>query len=122
MIRLICLAALCFTLSTLPTLGADAPADEIEKVLVRTNVVDDYALQLRLANLQQEVTRVEIKHMTRKIAYFTDVIRNHNGYAAQIDLSDLPQGRYLLEISQQNESRKVVLRVNEHGLFVSDTK
>lgn len=120
--RFACLTALCLTLSLLAVPAHAGPADVIEKVLISTEVVDDYALELRLANLQQEVTKVEIKHLTRNISYFSDYIRNHNGYATLIDLQELPKGKYVLEITQGDERRTVVLRMGKHGLFVSDVK
>lgn len=120
--RFACLTILCLILPLLAVPAHAGPTDAIEKVLVRTEVVDDYALKLRLANLQQEVTKVEIKHLTRGTSYFTDYIRNHNGYATLIDLEKLPQGKYVLEITQRDESRTVVIRVNKYGLFISDVK
>jgi len=120
--RFACIVALCLLLPALPALAGDPPAGEIEHVIVRTEVVDDYALQLRLANLQKETTKVEIKHLTRGTSYFSNYIRNHNGYATRMDLQKLPKGKYVLEISQQDDRRAIVMRISEYGLFLSEAK
>lgn len=114
-------ALLGIALCTTPLLAA-APADNIDEVIVRTTVVDNYSFRLVLANLQEENTEIVLENLDGTRTLYREFVRDHNGYGKIIDLKKLAFGKYVLRIIQGDQDRHQVIVVNENGLLMSQVK
>jgi hypothetical protein len=100
-----------------PTLANTPPIEFILNV----ETVDQNHLILQLANLQQETTVISLQDFEGN-TYFRQTVTKHNGYAANINLEALPEGRYLLRINRKDSQIDQVVVKNEDTLFVSQPK
>lgn len=100
-----------------PALANTPPA----KLLLKVETVDHNHLVLHLANLLQETTEVSIQNF-EGTTYFRQTITDHNGYAANLNLEALPEGRYLLRVNSKDSQIDQVLVKGEGTLFVSQPK
>lgn len=100
-----------------PALANTPPA----KLLLKVETVDQNHLKLHLANLLQETTVISIQDF-EGTTYFRQTITDHNGYAANINLEALPEGRYLLRVTQKDNQIDQVVLKGEDTLFVSQAK
>ena len=79
---------------------------------------DDNTVVLYMANLQQETTAVELTDLEGN-TYFTRYIKNHNGYSLKVDLEAVPQGRYILHVTQKDTQKTQVIYKGEDKLLIS---
>jgi hypothetical protein len=100
-----------------PALANTPPA----KLLLKVETVDQNHLTLHLANLQMETTVLSIQDF-EGTTYFRQTINDHNGYAANINLEALPEGRYLLHITGKDSQIVQVVVKAEDALYVSQPK
>lgn len=113
--RIFFLAALLLGVMSMPYAHAAPPGGEILwKVVAKEGKV----LKVNLANLQQVKTVVQLKDL-KGSSYFTRVVRNHNGFLRLLNLSQLPEGKYVLSVSQSDEVISQVVVVDEDGLKLS---
>ncbi|MEL7160442.1 MAG: hypothetical protein AAFN92_06775, partial [Bacteroidota bacterium] len=113
------ISCLCLTyFVSVPAIPAELPE---EPMIVRSKTVDD-GLELRLANLEQTTTKVQLTSLDREREVFTEHVRKHNGYALLIKNKDLKHGRYLLTVSKGKTTRKQVILVTKAGMMASDWK
>lgn len=112
------LSCLClsFFVST-PAFAADSGPDE--PLIVRSRPVFD-GLEITVANLEKETTRVELVNLDDDREIFTDNIRNHNGYRYKLNTDQLKHGRYLLKVKKGETLRQQVLLVTGNGVLCSD--
>ncbi|MEO0731543.1 MAG: hypothetical protein AAFZ52_01820 [Bacteroidota bacterium] len=103
---------------SVPAVPADLPD---EPMIVRSKTVTD-GLELRLANLEQANTKVQLTSLDRDREIFTQYVRKHNGYALLIKNEDLKQGRYLLTVTKGKAKRQQVILVTKAGMMCSDWK
>ena len=113
-----------FTLTAFPALGGNLHDDDIdpEDLLVKTKQVDSRSFRLTLANLQQENTRIILENLSGSSTYFSRFVRNHNGYSTLLNLSKLPDGKYALKVSQNNETLTLVIAIKGDQLLFSQIK
>ncbi len=103
----------------LPVTANDLPQDD--KMKLRVEAVTENALKIKLVNLQQQTTRIELKELNGFGTYFRDVIVKHNGYLKQLDLSELGIGKYELTVKQGDRvMRQVILIDDELGIVLSN--
>lgn len=88
------------------------------KLLMKVETLANTNLTLHLANLQQKTTVVSILDLDGT-TFLRQTIRDHNGYAIQFNLEELPNGRYMLAVSQKGKQMKQVLYKNESTILVS---
>lgn len=91
------------------------------KLLLKVEAVDQSHLTLHLANLQQEMTVLRILDFDGAV-YLRKTITEHNGYALNINLEDLPDGRYFLRVTQKGSQVDQVIFKGEGLLLVSQPK
>lgn len=91
----------------------------IEPILVKTKMIAAEKLHVRLANLQQEMTTVRLETLQGEMLYSQNV-RKHNGYTIALDIADLPNGRYLLRVSQVDTEVQQVIVKDEYGIKLSN--
>ena len=86
---------------------------------VRSEVKAEKQIKVLLVNMMKVPTKVTITSMEgERILY--EMVRDHNGYSFDIDLSQLPNGRYLLEVSQKDEERSQVIRIDNGKVLLSE--
>lgn len=90
----------------------------IENVLLSTRV-DERALVVQLANLQKEKTVLSLESLDSRETFHEQVINDHNGYSARLNLNELPKGRYILRVKQGNGSLRQVLVVDQNSILCS---
>lgn len=100
------------------TLGATPTPN---KLLMKTHTVDNTHLVLQLVNLQQLKTVVSLSDFAGT-TYSRQTITDHNGYKVSMDLEQLPEGRYILLVSQNGQQMKQVVYKNDAMLLVSEVK
>ena len=93
----------------------------VEPIITRSTVQAE-RLELTLANLEQELTVVRLTNLDDDFVYYSDRIRNHNGFGVSLDLKELPAGRYVLSVRKGDVSRSQVILKNERGVMCSDWK
>lgn len=87
---------------------------------MRVKPTEAKAIHITLANLQQATTSVTLKNLNGEV-YYSDTIRNHNGYRKGLDLHKLPKGRYLLTVSQKDAEWTSVVVIGTEEIKVSRT-
>jgi hypothetical protein len=77
---------------------------------------------LHLANLEQEYTYVTITNLRGDLIYFSEGIKNHNGFHRAVDLKNLNSGRYLVKIKTKDKTVKQVLSIDGRNAYLSLAK
>ena len=90
----------------------------IENVLLSTRV-DERSLVVQLANLQKEKTVLTLESLDSRETFHEQVINDHNGYNARLNLNELPKGRYILRVKQGNGSLRQVLVIDQNSILCS---
>jgi hypothetical protein len=102
----------------MPLLIAQAKDKVIELVLLKTKV-ESKSLVVCLANLQKERSVLRLKSLRNNEVLYNRTITDHNGYSTRLNLEDLPQGRYVLELEQKSGNVNQVVVVDQEGIQVS---
>ena len=89
------------------------------KLLARTHLIQAKTIKVTLANLQKNVTKMEITNKKGDTVYFKEFIRNHNGYSKTLNLKKLENGTYLIAIKNQGKVLKQVIRIRGDHVFFS---
>lgn len=101
--------------------AAPAPATDAGPLITRSTL-NESALSLTLANLEQHRTTVTLSAMGTKDVFFEERIKDHNGYCVNLILDKLPEGRYVLSVAQDDEVRRQVILKSATGILCSDWK
>jgi len=92
-------------------------------VIAKTKLIKEKTIELRLANLQKKYTYVSITDVKGKLIYFSEGVKNHNGFLKAINLQNLSNGNYLIQIKSKGEALKQVFKIKgEHVFFSKFTK
>ena len=94
------------------------PTNDYDDIIVNVKKVDNKSIRLLMANLEQETTKITIDNQ-RGTNYYTNYVRNHNGFKQKINLENLPNGRYYLNVSRNGEKISYLLKVTNDGLLYS---
>lgn len=105
-------------LSLIATSSFANPNPDSENLIMRVNSTDAKSINITLANLQQVTTSLALKSIDGKI-YYADTIRKHNGYGKSLSLHKVPNGRYVLTVSQKGTELTSVLVVRNDEIKVS---
>ncbi len=111
----IALAALALLAVALPVRANVNPVDVIQFCTKR---VEAKKVVVELANLAQKPTSILLKSTYGEV-YYKDFIRKHNGHRALLDLEQLPEGRYILSVTQKGETKSQVIKITKDRLLVS---
>lgn len=111
------LLSLALALPMLQLLATPHPS-LIENVMMNTKV-EDRSLVVRLANLQKEKTVLTLESLDGLEVYHEQVINDHNGFNAKLNLNDLPKGRYVLKIKQNSGALRQVIVVDPNSILCS---
>ena len=96
-------------------------ATVVEPIITRS-LVDEHRLEITLANLEQQLTVVRLTDLDQSTEYFSNRIKNHNGYGVCLSLTDIPEGRYVLSVEKGDTVRKQVILKTEKGVMCSEWK
>ncbi len=98
---------------------ATAPVSVPEShIIMKTEAIDANTIKVLLANLEWERTKLTIESLSGK-TYYVDNIVKHRGYLLKLDVEDLPNGRYLLKVSQDDEMISQVIVVRDKAILLS---
>lgn len=100
------LALMALTLNV--SAANDVPNGEMR---LKSKVVEQNVLVVQLYNLQQAKTKIKIQSLDGKTTFFSDFVNNHNGYIRKINLENLTDGRYKIQVEQNDQSRTQVVLV-----------
>ncbi|MFK7933794.1 MAG: hypothetical protein AB8G22_09800 [Saprospiraceae bacterium] len=111
----------CFCLATLFTLSLSAsPMPTIDWNLT-TTVAQNKMIHLKINNLNQAATRVYLTDLQEEMEYFAKRIRKHNGFSKVLDLSELPNGRYLLKVQNKSGVQQQIILIRDQMVVTSHT-
>lgn len=104
------------------TLNASASNEPTGDLRLKSHVVENHVIVLQLYNLQQAKTKVSIKSLDGETTFFSDLIRNHNGYIQKINLEKLANGRYMLQVEQNQQTKTQVILVRNNKVQLSSVQ
>ncbi|MBB4080381.1 hypothetical protein GGR28_003015 [Lewinella aquimaris] len=105
-----------FLLCTCVPALATTPAEP----LITRSAVEAYNLSLTVANMEKQRTRIEIRDAKNNSVVFGTTVKNHNGYRASFNLSELDPGRYIVTVKKGDTVRQQIIRKSEVGIMCSD--
>ncbi len=113
------LLGLCLSFGALLASTSPLPG----KLLLQTHQSDDGKMMIRLTNLQTERTTITLQNLAEGENYFRTIVKDHNGYVAQLVLDKAPNGRYLLKVQQKETTlTQVVVKEDDLILFSQVSK
>lgn len=92
------------------------------KLIVSNKVLQEKTVLLHLANLEQKYTYVTITNLRGDQIYFSEGVKNHNGFHKAVDLKNLNSGRYLVKIKTESKIVKQVLSIDGKNVYLSTAK
>ena len=110
------LAALALLAVSLPIRANTSPTDIIH---LCTQAVEAKKVVVQVTNLAEKTTQIRLESAYGDKVYYQEYIRKHNGHRALLDLGQLPEGRYILSVSQKGETKSQVIRITEGRVMVS---
>ena len=108
-------AALALLAIAIP-LRASLPSSDV--MYFCTQAVEVKKVMVHLANLDEQPTQIMLMSTFGKV-YYKEVIRKHNGHRTLLDLTQLPEGRYILSARRKDETKSQVIRITEGRVLVS---
>ena len=108
--------AATFSFTAFAANGNDNPG---MKVRTHLSEQSDMSLVVQLFNLQQQTTKIRLASLDGE-TYLRDRCANHNGYLRLLNLSELPDGRYRLDIMQEDEQATQIILVDDGRILLSD--
>ncbi len=114
------LATLCLALMTAPMWANDVAPITTSDILVTAKITTGKTISLKVANLQMEKTSIRITDMKGDNTFYRDFVKDHNGYGRNLNLSDLPSGKYMLTVKQKDEKVRQIIVVKDSYVLLSN--
>lgn len=92
------------------------------KLIVTNRIVNQNTILLHLANLEKKYTYVTITNMRGDLVYFSEGVKNHNGFHRAVNLKNLNSGRYMVKIKVDDAIIKQVLSIDGSNAYLSSAK
>lgn len=121
---LLCALLTGFLTAAAPTsaLGkAPGSVPATDPLLVKSSI-EGNSVTLLLANLQGVGTQVRLTRLDNERTVLKKRIKDHNGYRFRMNLAQLDYGRYCLEVTKGDVTRKQVVVVGDFGVLLSELK
>ena len=115
------IAALVCSVASTYAFNTEVPAKIDDDLIINVDQLDNKQFILHIANLQQQITNIKIQDLEGNI-YYREKVKDHNGFAKKIDLKELPEGRYVLSITQNDRRFSQVVLVDSDNLLFSRIK
>lgn len=100
---------------------AEVPRDSTGHILLKTSVVQQNIFNLQLANLDSRQTTVRIENR-KGDQFLSKAIKWRYGYSVKFDVSQLPEGSYILTVGQKGQKIRQVFVITAAGIRMSDVK
>lgn len=91
-------------------------------VIARTKLIKEKVISIQLANLEKKYTYVSITDMQGELIYFSQGVKNHNGFKKAVNLTNLSNGKYLLKVKTKGKILRQILQVKGEHVYLSDFK
>ncbi len=91
-------------------------------IIAKTKLIKEKTIELRLANLEKKYTYVSITDLRGKSVYYSEGVKNHNGFLKAINIKNLIDGRYMLKIKRKDEILKQIVQVKGEHVYFSNFK
>jgi len=91
-------------------------------VIAKTKLIKEKTIELRLANLEKKYTYVSITDMKGKLVYFSEGVKNHNGFLKAINIKNLVNGNYLIKVKSKGEELKQIFQIKGEHVYFSNFK
>lgn len=91
-------------------------------VIAKTKLIKEKTIELRLANLEKQYTYVSITDMKGKSVYFSEGVKNHNGFLKAINVRNLPNGSYLIKVKSKGEELNQIFKIKGEYVYFSNFK
>lgn len=85
----------------------------------KTQAVKEKVINLRIVNMQQQKVRIALTDVTEDLTFYKKHVKNHNGFAENLDLQSLPEGRYMITVTTKDQKWQQVIRVAQEKVFFS---
>ena len=109
--NLFCLIALTFVFAS-TNVNANTPAFSVKTKLIAANTIN-----LTLFNLDNNYTRIQISDLNDKEVYYSEFVKNRNGFSKNLNIENLKNGKYLLKIRSNGEVKNQVIKI-KNGLVL----
>lgn len=98
------------------------PEIEILKtyLIVKTKLVDEKIIELRIANLQEKYTEISLTDLKGDFIFYSEGVNKTNTYQKAFNIKNLADGKYLLQIENDGEVLQQVIKVTGDHIFLSD--
>jgi hypothetical protein len=110
--------AFVFALSVLPA-TAHTYGDPGNGVSCIIKPTGEKTFKLQLVNLKEQRATITIENLEGTTSYYREIVKNHNGYARNIDIKNLPAGKYLLTVQTKDQKITRVIAVKPDIFRVS---
>ena len=101
------------------TINLSAGTNPDAELRFTSKVVDDHALILQLVNLQQNYTHISIESLNGETIFYEENVWKHNGYRVKINLENLADGRYVIQVKQGDITKNQVMLIRNKEIFLS---
>lgn len=91
-------------------------------VIAKTKLIKEKTIELRLANLEKKYTYVSITDMKGKLIYFSEGVKNHNGFLKAINVQNLSNGNYMIKVKSKGEELKQIFQIKGKHIYFSKFK
>ncbi len=91
-------------------------------VIAKTKLIKSKTIEIQLANLEQKYTYVSITDMKGKLVYFSEGVKNHNGFHKAVNIQNLTNGNYMIKVKSKGEELKQIFQVKGEHVYFSNFK
>ncbi len=94
----------------------------VPPIIAKTKLVKEKTIQIQLANLEKKFTKVSITDMKGKLIYFSEGVKDHNGFSKAINIKNLMDGNYLIEVKGKGKALKQIFQIKGEQVYFSSFK
>ena len=91
-------------------------------VIAKTKLIKEKTFELRLANLAKTKAHISLTDMDKETIYFSDRIKEKNGYAKAINVKNLADGKYMLNIKSNGITQTQIIKITGDYIYFSSFK
>lgn len=91
-------------------------------VILKSKLIKHKTIELRLANLEKKYTYVTITDMKGELIYFSEGVKNHNGFTRAININNLIDGKYIIKVRTNGEEYRQIIQLDGEAVWFSNFK
>jgi len=112
--------AVCLSVTLVMPVSATTPDVDPEFTLY-VKAVKERTVEVALLNLQKEKTSISIQSLDGTKTFYSNIVKDHNGFRKRLNFRNLDYGKYLLVVEQNGEKlTQVIVLDDKHGMLLSD--